>query len=89
VKTLEWETFAQISGIGHNVSNVVLLLIAVFFGLRLRFITSAKGEFYEQEISVSPSRITRWRDAFDDVLIRYFFNANSVVGRFFVDPHHK
>jgi hypothetical protein len=68
---------------------VVLLFIAIFFSLRLKFITSVKGEFYEQELSASPAQVTRWRDALDNIVIENFFNRKTVLGRLFVDPNHR
>ena len=89
IKTLEWQTFSDLTSIGNHVSTAILLLIALSFGLRLRFITSPKGEFYEQEIISSPGGITRWRDALDNIMIRHFFNPKSVMGRMFVDPRRR
>lgn len=86
IKTVEWRAFSQYVIIGQYLSAGVLLAIATLFGLRLRFITSAYGEFYEQEIEEHPAGITRWRDAFDNLLIKYFFDRNEFVGRFFVLP---
>lgn len=86
IKTIELQSFAQIVSLGQYLSAAVLACIAVVFGLRLRFITSAYGEFYEQEIVESPTSVTRWRDAFDNLVIAHFFNRNEFVGRFFVDP---
>jgi hypothetical protein len=61
-------------------------MIAIFFLLRLRFITSANGEFYEQEIAASPMGITRWRDTLDNILVEKFFNRKVLLGRLLVDP---
>ncbi len=89
VKSLEWQTFAQLLSIGQYVSNVILLRVAVFFGLRFHFITSVKGEFYEQEIVSSPADVTRWRDWFDNLVIAHFFNRKALLGRLFVDPRQE
>lgn len=83
VKSLEWSTFADIMVAGHYATTVVLLLTAVFFALRLRFIMSVKGEFYETELEVRPAGITRWRDAFDTIVVESFFNRKIVHGRLF------
>ncbi|HCV44273.1 MAG TPA: hypothetical protein DGH68_12365 [Bacteroidetes bacterium] len=84
IKSVEWQTFYELVNIGYAVSLFLLLLIGVFFALRLRFIRSVRGEFYEQEISVSPANVTRWRDALDDLLVAHFFNRKAIVGRLFV-----
>lgn len=87
IKTLEWSAFSQLAGIGLYLSAFVLACIAVVFALRLRFITSVKGEFYENEIVVSPSEVTRWRDAFDNMVIAHFFNRREIFGRLFVEKY--
>jgi hypothetical protein len=89
VKSLEWTISAQMVQIGQMMSLVVLIVIAGFFLLRLRFITSVKGEFYEQELATRPAGITRWRDALDDLVIERFFNRKVLAGRLFVDPRRK
>ena len=88
MRSIEWESYYEIMSIGHVISLSILLLIGIFFILRLRFITSAKGEYYEQEIATSPAGITRWRDALDELIIHNFFEKGRISGRFFVDRHH-
>ena len=88
VKSIEWEAFYEIMNLGQVISLGILLLIGIFFILRLKFITSAKGEYYEQEIATSPAGITRWRDALDELIIHQFFEKGRISGRFFVDRHH-
>ncbi len=86
IKTIEWQEFSQFVIIGQYLSACVLACVAVLFGLRLRFITSAYGEFYEHEIAERPNTITRWRDAIDNLMLAHFFNRNQFVGRFLVMP---
>jgi hypothetical protein len=57
--------------------------MAAFFGLRLRFVTSVAGEFYENELVHSAQRITRWRDGLDNIILHHFFNPKAVTGVFF------
>jgi hypothetical protein len=83
IKSLEWRTFADIVGAGQYASSIVLLLIALFFALRLRFIMSVKGEFYEHELEARPAGITRWRDSLDTMVVESFFNRKIVHGRLF------
>jgi hypothetical protein len=83
IKSLEWQTFAEIVGAGQYASSVVLLLITLFFALRLRFIMSVKGEFYEHELEARPAGITRWRDSLDTMVVESFFNRKIVHGRLF------
>ena len=85
VKIIEWETFSYFASIGQFVSIGVLLLVALYFALRLRFITSVKGEFYEHELAFSPTAVSRWRDSVDNIVIEKFFNRKRVLGRLFID----
>jgi hypothetical protein len=87
VKSVEWNSFYEIMNVGQMVSIGVLALIGVFFLLRLRFITSPNGEFYEQEIATSPKGITRWRDIFDEIILDHFINSSNPKGRLFVNKN--
>lgn len=87
VKAIEWQSFSDFVVVGQYLSGFVLALIAIFFALRLRFISSAKGDFYEQEIMESPAAVTRWRDALDNLVIENFFDRKHLLGRLFVDPN--
>jgi hypothetical protein len=89
IKSIQWEGLLGVIAIGQYASTFVLLLLAIFFALRLRFITSAKGEFYENELALSPNGITRWRDMLDNVVIEKFFNRKLLLGRLMVDPRDK
>jgi len=83
IHAVEWEELIQIFVIGQYVTIFILLMIAAFFGLRLRFVTSVAGEFYENELVHSPQHITRWRDWLDNIVLHYFFNPKAVTGVFF------
>ena len=86
MNSLGWEHFNTVIVAGQYFSTVALCLIAFFFYLRLGFITSINGEFYEQEIAASPKGVTRWRDDLDNLLIEKFFNRKLLLGRMLVDP---
>ena len=83
IHAIEWEQLLQIFVIGQYITIFILLLIAAFFGLRLRFVTSVAGEFYENELVHSAQHITRWRDWLDNVILHYFFNPKAIRGVFF------
>ena len=83
IHAVEWEESIQIFVFGQYVTIFILLLIAAFFGLRLRFVTSVAGEFYENELVHSAQHITRWRDWLDNIVLHYFFNPKAVRGVFF------
>jgi hypothetical protein len=83
IHAVEWEEFIQLFVIGQYVTIFILLLIAMFFALRLRFVTSVAGEFYENELVHSAQHITRWRDWLDNIVLHYFFNPKTVKGVLF------
>ena len=83
IHAVEWEEFMELFVIGQYVSIFILLLIAMFFALRLRFVTSVVGEFYENELVHSAQHITRWRDWLDNIVLHYFFNPKTIKGVLF------
>jgi len=89
MKEVEWAAASSIWMVGLYVSNFVLALLAGAFSMRLRFITSVKGEFYEQELAQSPTAVTRWRDSLDNLVVEKFFNRKLILGRMFVAPNRK
>jgi len=89
INAVEWETLSSIFSTGQYASNVALVLIALYLSLRLRFITSIKGEFYEQELSERPAGVTRWRDTLDNMVVESFFNRHTIMGRLFAVPAHQ
>jgi hypothetical protein len=89
MKEVEWSASRSIWTVGLYLSDVVLLLLVGAFSMRLRFITSVKGEFYEQELAISPSAVTRWRDSLDNLVVEKFFNRKLILGRMFVSPNRR
>lgn len=83
IKSVEASTLQDIMQIGQYLSLASLLMLTVFFGLRLRFITSVKGEFYERELVSDAEHISRWRDALDNLVVRHFLNPKAIHGRLF------
>lgn len=81
IKTLEIESWQEIFQVGLYISTGILVLLSLFFSLRLRFIISPTGKDYEQELVRDAQRTTRWRDVFDDLLIRHYFNPKALKGR--------
>ncbi len=81
IKSVEYSTFEDVQQIGIYLTLVNLVLLLVFFSLRLRFITSVKGEFYERELVSDAEHISRWRDAFDNLVVRHFLNPKALHGR--------
>jgi hypothetical protein len=91
IKSVEYATLIDVQQIGFYLTLLNLVLLLVFFGLRLRFITSVKGEFYERELVSDAEHISRWRDAFDNLVVRHFLNPKAIHGRLFAprSPRNK
>lgn len=83
IHTVEWEEFVEIFVIGQYITIFILIVIAALFALRLRFVTSAAGEFYENELVHSAQHITRWRDWIDNFVLHHFLNPKTIRGAFF------
>ncbi|MEX2115518.1 MAG: hypothetical protein WEB37_01425 [Bacteroidota bacterium] len=66
-----------------------LFLLLIFFSLRLSFITSIKGEFYERELVLDSEHISRWRDGIDSLVVRHFLNPKTIHGRLFAPRESK
>lgn len=83
IKSLEGASYWEMVGIGQYVTIFVVLMMVLFFALRLRFITSVHGEFYETELAANPHQVTRWRDWVDEIVLAQFFNFKLFNGRLF------
>jgi hypothetical protein len=82
VNALEWSnSFMEVFRFGQSITIGILLFMVLFFSLRLRFITSVKGEFYESELVHNAEHITRWRDWVDNLVVHYFLNPKALRGR--------
>lgn len=83
IKSVEYATYLDIHRIGQYLTLLNLALLLIFFSLRLRFITSVKGEFYERELVSDSEHISRWRDSFDNLIVRHFLDPQTLHGRLF------
>lgn len=83
VSSNSYETYAQLYGGAQYLVIFNLLLLLVFFSLRLHFIGSVKGEFYERELVLDSEHISRWRDGIDNLVVRHFLNPKTFHGRLF------
>jgi hypothetical protein len=83
IKSVEWNSYAQLATVGQYISLVVEMLLLLFFSLRLRFITSVQGEFYETELANNPTQVTRWIDWIDEFVLSHFFKSRPFHGRLF------
>lgn len=83
IKSVEWGSWTELFSIGQYVTFVVEILMVLFFALRLNFITSVQGEYYESELASNPTRVTRWRDWVDNLVLSHFFDYKLFNGRLF------
>jgi hypothetical protein len=82
IKAVDWSTsLVEVFSFGQYITIGILLFMILFFSLRLRFITSVKGEFYESELVHNAQHITRWRDWVDNLVVHYFLNPKALRGR--------
>jgi hypothetical protein len=83
IMSVEHAAYMGYYSVGQYVSLFILLMLLIFFSLRLRFITSVKGEFYERELVSDSEHISRWRDGLDNLIVRHFLNPQTFHGRLF------
>lgn len=83
INSLEWGSFIEIVSVGEYVTVLAELMLVLFFVLRLRFITSVQGIYYESELASNPQQITRLRDWVDNMVLAHFFNFKIFNGRLF------
>jgi hypothetical protein len=83
IKSIEWTTWNELFSAGQYITVFAEVMLILFFGLRLRFITSVQGEFYETELAANPQQISRWRDWIDNLILRQFSNFKLFNGRLF------
>ena len=83
IKSVEWGSLTELFTIGQYITFIAELMMVLFFLLRLRFITSVQGEYYETELATNPHQISRWRDWVDNFVLAQFFNYRIFNGRLF------
>jgi len=83
IKSVEYGSFTELFIVGQYITIFAELMMILFFSLRLRFITSVQGEFYETELAANPHQISRWRDWVDNLVLSQFFNYKVFNGRLF------
>lgn len=89
IKSVEWGSMTELFTIGQYITVFAELMMVLFFALRLKFISSVQGEFYETEIATHPEKVSRWRDWVDNLVLAQFFNYKIFNGRLFQNPSGK
>jgi hypothetical protein len=77
-------TFLATYGLGQIFSSIVMGLLLAIFLMRLRFISSVEGKYYETRLLEDHRRITRWRDVIDSWFLRQFMNVSDLDRRFVI-----
>ncbi len=83
MKSVEWSSLTEFFTIGQYISNFILIVLVVLFSLRLKFVLSPQGAYYESELATNPGGISRWRDIIDTIILMKFFKTRTVQGRLF------
>ena len=73
INSISSDTLEFVYETGQYFTILCLLLMVYTFDLKLRFVFSATGKYYEQIIQHTPERVTRWRDEFDTLILNSFF----------------
>lgn len=84
-----FEDLRSVGLLGMYASMGVMLALLSLLIFRLRFIQSVEGRFYESRLMQDASRVTRWRDAFDNWVLRQFMNAAELEQRFLIRQKEK
>ena len=69
--------YQSVFAVAQYATVVCLLLMVYAFDLRLRFVLSATGKYYEEALTTSPSKVTRWRDEIDNLILKVFVRKRS------------
>ncbi|MGA2623358.1 MAG: hypothetical protein ABSF91_05840 [Bacteroidota bacterium] len=67
------EQFHALFAVGQYFTFVFLLMMVYAFSLRLRFVLSELGKYYETVLQVSPEKLTQWKDEIDNFILKTFF----------------
>ena len=89
IMSVEWANWYKIFSAGQYITVLAEIMLILFFALRLHFITSVQGEFYETELATNPQQVSRWRDWIDNLILSQFSNFKLFNGRLFQRPLEK
>jgi hypothetical protein len=67
---------------GQVLSGLVMLAISLLCLLRMHFIQSVEGKYYERKLLADAAGITRWRDSFDNWILHQFMDREELDRRF-------
>ncbi|GEM_PF-2321043 len=84
------ENYKWIYEIGQYVGIMSFLIMVYTFDLKLRFVLSVTGKYYERVLHEAPAKITRWRDEIDTFILKTFFKQTAITRQLghFVELQH-
>jgi hypothetical protein len=78
------ETYLAMFQVGQLFSCVIMIGILWILKMRLQFVSSVEGKYYEFSIRRNHRAISRWRDVVDNWVIRQFVNGSDLDRRFLI-----
>ncbi|MGA9364957.1 MAG: hypothetical protein WBW16_11395 [Bacteroidota bacterium] len=80
-RSVDTELYYSIHSIGQSLIVAVLLALVYVCSVRLRFLLSPVGRYYERQVLLRPERISRWRDEIDQLILKSLLRKTPFVGR--------
>lgn len=72
IRSVSLDNYYMVFKIGQYFTVGVLLIMVYTFDLKLRFVLSPTGDYYERVMLESPTSLTRWRDEIDTIILKTF-----------------
>jgi len=85
----DWEELTRMRSVGYYLTASGMITMIGLVTLRLNFLQSFEGQYYERRLALNPTRVTRWRDAFDTWILRKFMDNRDLDRRFLVQSGRK
>ena len=79
-----WDTLQAVVRYGRAFSIGAMLVLLFLLAVRLKFIRTVEGGYYERRLIDGADSITRWRDAFDNWVLRQFMDPKELDRRFVI-----
>jgi hypothetical protein len=79
-----WDVAVGFMRVGGFVSLAAMVPLGYLFCLRYLFVNSIEGSYYEKQITLEATRVTRWRDKIDNWLLRQFVVESNLDRRFLI-----
>ncbi len=81
IKSGPYAVFRSVLEIGQYLTILTLMIMVYVFSMRLRFVLTSLGQYYEEMVAIRPDLVTRWRDEIDNAILRRFFKGKKYLGR--------